>query len=89
MEVRTHHGDANYNPGLLVMRRGRSDAALPHPEAALRANPDQRQYGASHSAGRMMLEMSQPPGQKGSAPDALVHLMAQTVAEAPAVPVNI
>ncbi|MFM0030381.1 tetratricopeptide repeat protein [Paraburkholderia madseniana] len=96
LEARPHHGDANYNLGLLAMQRGQFEAAIPHLEAAVGVNPDQGQYWASYidalrragqtSAAWLMLEMAQQRGLKGPAVDALIYLMAKTAAEAPASP---
>lgn len=93
LEARPHHGDANYNLGVLSMQRGQFEAAIPHLEAAVGVNPDQGQYWASYidalrragqtSAAWLMLEMAQQRGLRGSAVDTLVYLMAQTVAETP------
>ncbi|WOD17916.1 O-linked N-acetylglucosamine transferase family protein [Paraburkholderia kirstenboschensis] len=96
LEARPHYGDANYNLGLVAVQRGQFEAALPHLEAAVGGNPDQGQYWASYidalrragqtSAGWLMLEVAQQRGLRGSAVDALVHLLAQTEAHAPASP---
>jgi predicted O-linked N-acetylglucosamine transferase (SPINDLY family) len=75
------HPDANHNLGVLQVAAGHAAAALPHFQAAIQANPNQRQFwlscidalirAAQFDAARQMLDLGVSSGLSGDVVEAL------------------
>lgn len=61
------HAQAHQSLALLLLKRGRTEEAVKHLEAAVRLNPD---YASEYNLGVVLLTV---PGRQ---PDAIVHLEA-------------
>ena len=85
LETFPDHPDANHRLGAVAIRLHQPDAAIPHLEKALGANPNELQYWAHYidallqsgqlKAAWLVLEMAQKRGLAGPAIDQLIGIM--------------
>jgi len=85
------HPDANHRLGVVEIRLGRAQAALPYLETAIGANPNNGQFWANYidallatqqlKAAWLALEMGQQHGLKGPGVDTLIGIMSAMSSE--------